>query len=174
MPLIPALWRSKQSTESLRLPWTTELDPGFVVVVVALVVWGRDSKRLKALVALEEDLSSVPRTHMIAYKSMPFISRVSCRVSSCLCMYVVHIQTCRQNIQNINKQKINVLKRRIEFMGQWDGSVGKDVCHQVWLPKFNSQTPHDGRKKAILGPSHTLHSTMHVYTYTHKTNNMQK
>lgn len=44
---------------------------------------------------------------------------------------------------------------KVEFLGWWDGSVGKGTCCYTCQPKFNSQ-PH-GEEREMLGLSSDLY-----------------
>lgn len=59
--------------------------------------------------------------------------------------------------------------QRSRVRGWWDGSVGKEICHQACQPKFDPYDPH-GRKrinshKLYLWLLH-VHHDMFVYTHT--------
>lgn len=69
--------------------------------------------------------------------------------------------------------------RKKHSMSQWDNSVGKGACQQVWQSEFNPQKSYGRRKErtpqAILWPPGAplfIH-IIHTYTQTNKCKNIE-
>lgn len=56
-------------------------------------------------------------------------------------------------------------------VSQWNGSVDKGACSQVWVPEFNSWDPYDGRRELMSKSSAELLSWPVAHMYLHDSTN---